>query len=383
MTKSIHPHAQEYPDTSINHYQYSKVARSHPLVPYLILAIHLAYHSQVAATLFVDQGILQLVKRLWLYDFPDPFRLPLTSHDRLVLRAEMRVGCILFLGALARHHSDAHDLADHLLSLGVITPAATDDWTSSMSVFSPASTTDRTGHYLGVYKLASATHPDSYNAIPPLTLFLMETCVANCVPLTCGKTYLGHPWRALLALLRRTDINHYCGVLKDTAARVFVSCASMPEEYWKPLLDTLCTWDFEESHAALCYIVHQFLHPSGDPASISRENREALRRLYKKAASRGLEIVNPVDRFILLLHRATASPHFTSVLRDVGIAGLLKFVSLGLYDFLGDESATPLQKHVRDQTCTAMLHKIDRPLASIGEKAKLEMYLMLARPDEA
>ncbi|THH21122.1 hypothetical protein EUX98_g8450 [Antrodiella citrinella] len=354
---AVQLYAREYPDTAIL-LRYLHPHATHPLLPCIILAIHLAYHSKVAATLLIDHGILQLLGKLWLYDFPDPHGPIPSAPERAVIRMDMRVGCTLLLGALTRHHAGARDVADHLLSFHASKASG-----FSMSVVSAQDGAHqlRAAHYAWIHVLAAALYPDGSNAIPSLNLFLMENCVANCVPITCTDHPFGNPWRSLMMLLSRMDTNDYCGVVKDAAVRVVLSCASTPETHWQPLLQTFYMWPSKDSHIALYYIVHHFLHPSGDPTSMSEENKNALRRLYKKAVSQGLEIVNPVERFVLLLSKAAGlSPHFTTVLSGVGISSMLSSVTLGFYDFLGDESPSDVQRQSRAATCAKVVHEIDR-----------------------
>lgn len=170
----------------------------HALLPFIYLSMHLAYRSETAATQFIEEGILQVLGRLWLLDFPNAYGLGLSTQARQVVQVDMRVGCILFLGALARHHPSAHELADYLLGLSMATSLEGKEL-PTMGVISHSA--GNTGFYAGIIVLASESSPDASDPIPPLTLFLMENCILNCVPIAAADHAFGNPWSALMTLL--------------------------------------------------------------------------------------------------------------------------------------------------------------------------------------
>lgn len=172
--------------------------RIHALLPFIYFSIHLAYRSETAATQFIEEGILQMLGRLWLLDFPDAYGLGLGTQARRVVQVDMRVGCILFLGALARHHPSAHELADYLLGLSMTT-SLEDKVLPTMGVISHSA--GNTGFYAGIIALAASSSPDASDPIPPLTLFLMENCIVNCIPMATADHVFGNPWLALMTLL--------------------------------------------------------------------------------------------------------------------------------------------------------------------------------------
>ena len=82
----MRPYAQQFPkwreSSAIRtRFPYMNASEMHILHPFIHLSIHLAYRSPVAATLFVEHGLLQTLGCLWLYDFQDPLR-PLVDGSR-------------------------------------------------------------------------------------------------------------------------------------------------------------------------------------------------------------------------------------------------------------------------------------------------------------
>ena len=113
----------------------------------------------------------------------------------------MRAGCLLLLGALARHHSGARDLADHLLSLEIPTNWKPEKGQNVLAMSPISHETGKTNHWTGVHVLASTPFPNATVVTPPLTLFMMEVCALNAEPLASAEHGPGHPCWALLTLL--------------------------------------------------------------------------------------------------------------------------------------------------------------------------------------
>lgn len=193
IVSSISLYAREYPswraaqgDPCLS----IRAASIHPMLPFIHLAIHLAYHSDVAAKAFVQHGLLILTGRLWLYDFPDPFAPARATSD---IRADMRAGCLLLLGALTRHYPAARELADHLSTLNIKQHHSPDPRVIPRMSHIPLEDESSTISIVGI-----ETHPDLANPVPPLVLFMMETCVANAVPISIVDYMLDNPWASLL-----------------------------------------------------------------------------------------------------------------------------------------------------------------------------------------
>ncbi|KAH8078401.1 hypothetical protein BXZ70DRAFT_661106 [Cristinia sonorae] len=329
----------------------------HPLMPYIHFSIHLAYHSEAAATLFIKNGLLHLIGQLWLHDFPDPHGPGLLSDTKQSIRMDMRAGCILLLGALSRHHPSARELAEYLLSLNTTSSASLCD--EKMSVILRSSKSIY--YYAGIHTLASHSSPDEFMVIPSLTLFLMEVCVVNGRPLASSEHPFGNPWLSLLTLLSRVETSEYCCTLKDTATRIILWCVSSSDEHWFSLLEALYSVSGKHSTiTAFYYIIHHFLS-SRDPKMISEENQDVLRRMYRTAVpTPTLKLTNPVDRFVCLLRQGILSYSlFGLMLCNVGASRLVESVMLGSYDFLGGETPSAGERQARIVVCTDVLQKLE------------------------
>lgn len=82
--------------------------------------------------------------------------------------------------------------------------------------------------------------------------------------------------------------------------------------------------------------------------------------MCRKAASRGLQPVNPVDRFVLLIRKGIHCHPLATVLRHVGMSQLLHSLELGRYDFIADQPPSLQQRRARAQICSEVLYELDR-----------------------
>ncbi|TCD63056.1 hypothetical protein EIP91_006043 [Steccherinum ochraceum] len=383
IASSIKVYAEEYPSWEATMTILRRVPSvdphgEHPLTPFIHLSIHVAYHSKAAATYLIDEGILQSLGRLWLHDFPDPQgpsnRFGPRLRIRDAIRMQMRAGCILLLGALARHHAGARELADHLLQLDVPVPEhhQVPEVSRDMSMLSPFARKEGF-HYAAIHVAALETTPQALDVIPSLTLFMMEMCVANRVPLASRSHSFGDAFASLMTLVSRTDTDAYCSAVKDAAVRIMLACVSTPESYWTPFLHTLKIWPENGSHVAYYYIIHEFLRATRDPTTITADNQHFLRWLHQKAVSRNVKPAHPVDRFILFIEQLVRDPNLSKVLDTIGVAQLVRALVERKYDFLlPDEeplSAEALKE--RGQVCarvmsTIAVEVVDKPQNDLG-----------------
>ena len=164
----------------------------HPVRPFILFAIHLAYRSEVAARAFIDHGMLQMIGRLWLYDFRDPRD---GGWFGVLVQNDMRVGSLLFLCALARHYPSTRDMVNHLLQQ-MLKPRR--------SLVEPVLYLEGGGsacHYQCLYDLAASHCHSSSCAIPNLTLNLLEISAMNDVRMLENTCQHGEPWTAVLNIL--------------------------------------------------------------------------------------------------------------------------------------------------------------------------------------
>ncbi|KAK7682314.1 hypothetical protein QCA50_014518 [Cerrena zonata] len=97
----------------------------HPTLPFFQLAFRIAFHLPQAADLFINAGILNTIRKLWLQGFPDiaePF-----SETKVLIhwpeahrRNCMIITSLFVLGSLARHHPSVREFANHMLRLAKI-----------------------------------------------------------------------------------------------------------------------------------------------------------------------------------------------------------------------------------------------------------------------
>jgi len=350
---SLTPFAQEFPspkDTQhvVQYHPHLMKGDLHPIRPFILFAIHLSYYSEVAARLFIKNGILIILGRLWVHNFRDP-RGP--GWRGVLVQNDMRVGCLLFLGGLARHYPSAREMADHLLQQIVKQAGRKSPPSLYLGGYG------NTCHYKGLSNIACISCPVLPCAIPCLTLFFMETCLMHRVQIPETAHKYGEPWGEIMSILASTHTSDDYLKIKDAAARTMFALASIPEEHWQGFTESLYCQTIERCEAAFKFITTSFLFATSDPSAISQHNLEILQKMYTNAKTRQSEIVNPIDRFILLIRvrQAANGAQFSDMLTRSGFPELLTAVQDGRYDFLGDEPPSDFQLHSRKRVCSRML----------------------------
>jgi len=208
----------------------------------------------------------------------------------------------------------------------------------------------------------------------------MEICVANRVPMANGTPGDSSPWEKVLNLLSRTDYDNYARDVKDASARIIMSCAASPEENWTHLVESLYNWEFKACNAVLSYIIHCYLH-ARNPSNMDDDTVELLQRLRTIARhnipaiakSPTSEIVNPVDRFIMLTQHASRSRHFSAAAYEAGMPELISAVLHGRFDSFGDMAATDTQRKTRNQICSQLLKRLEQVHEERSQEASHRM----------
>lgn len=359
----------------------------HPTFPFFLFATHLAYQSQVAAQMFVNIGLLKLVGLLWIHDFPDPRGRDASAFHRR--RNDMRIACLLLIGAISRHIPSTITFADGLLQTHVredfeLDPIfhTTDQLAKSLkSKDRPHASLKSTSHVRKVQSpspihvklptLPSWAWLNPAFVSPMLSLSFFEICVSNRVPLASQEAGDTKSWDKILNLLSRPDFDNCAKEIKDASVRIILSCAAAPEEDWKDLVESLYNWEYSGCNAVLSYIIHSYLGVR-NPAnmdnnaiehlerlrSLARENAAILTTIIKTPES---EIINPVDRFIMLVQRASTSRHFSAVAYEAGVPDLISAVLHGHYDSFGsEEGLTDNQRKLRNTICSQLLNRLEQ-----------------------
>ncbi|THH26448.1 hypothetical protein EUX98_g7735 [Antrodiella citrinella] len=331
---SLTPFAKEFPSSKdtqhvIQYHPHLLKGALHPIRPFILFAIHLVYSSEVAARLFIKNGILIILGRLWVHDFRDPRGAGWRTEPAL---NDMRVGCLLLLGGLARHYPAAREMADHLLQQLVAKDAK-----QKVQTMLLLGGCENMCHYKGLSNIACASCPTLLCAIPSLTLCFMETCLTQCVRIPEAAHIYGEPWVEVMNILASPRTKEKYLRVKDAAARTLFALASIPEEHWQGFSESLSTQTLKRCDAAFKFITHNFLLATRDPSAMSQQNLDALRKMHAGAVSRESEIVNPVDRFILLIRvrQATHGTQFSNILTRSGFRDLLTAVQKGRVSMTG------------------------------------------------
>lgn len=135
---------------------------------------------------------------------------------------------------------------------------------------------------------------------------------------------------------------------KDIAVRILLSCASTSEEHWRPVIEFFYSWQYTRIFKAFSYIINDYLRATAsdiyaDHFTLPGSTVTFLQRLHANAKTRGSEVTNPIDRFIMLTRQiATSCRPYALALRDAGMPDLLKAVLDGRYDkFFTEERELP------------------------------------------
>ena len=167
----------------------------HPALPFFQMAFHLACLSPEACEVFVEMDILQLISRTWLRSFPDPRNCP--AHRQFQMQNDMRVVCLLMIGAISRHFPSSEEVANHLLHIH----AESEDQGCPISdMNSSAETIAGNCIQLPVFPPESCVVTSSiFLGIPPLSLFVIEACVKNGIYIPCSANSSSiSPWAQVL-----------------------------------------------------------------------------------------------------------------------------------------------------------------------------------------
>lgn len=171
--------------------------------------------------------------------------------------------------------------------------------------------------------------------------------------------------------------------LRDAAVRVLFSFAMTPQDYWSPLTNALVNGSRKRSSVVFKTIIQQYLRPSrfvslssprlavnnslqldSAPDSIPGDLQEFLHSLRGRAKTDELPIVNPVDRFLLLImegtYRVGSAQVYLLALREAGMLDLVEGVSRGKYDMFGEDTSnrTTHQRLNRKYTRAHMLQSL-------------------------
>lgn len=163
----------------------------HPALPLLHFATHLCYRSSLAARVFIESGLLAIVGQMWVHNFPDT-RTRWRRQETTRMRNDMRIGCLMLLGALSSHFPSTRDLADHLLEVYVDTQSMAkfggcDAWWKGVGLSMGREKDKKVNACLHARLPSLAFEGGSeWSSTPELALFVMEMCVANCVNLCHG-----------------------------------------------------------------------------------------------------------------------------------------------------------------------------------------------------
>lgn len=311
------------------------VSDMHPMLPFIRFASHLAFHSSLATDLFIETGVLHIISKLWLYGIPSPNAVsPLNSPDDWKVFSagknnDMRVACLLLLGAFIRHRPTIWEFVDYLLYMQI-------------NVFCVPTIDAR---FPEMYPEDWTKH----TVIPPLSLFLTEACVANGVKINGNVTgVIGRSWTHAMNLLSVQATSKGAIQAKDIAVRILLSCASTSEEHWRPVIEFFYSWQYTRIFKAFSYIINDYLRATAsdiyaDHFTLPGSTVTFLQRLHANAKTRGSEVTNPIDRFIMLTRQiATSCRPYALALRDAGMPDLLKAVLDGRYDkFFTEERELP------------------------------------------
>ncbi|KAH8078416.1 hypothetical protein BXZ70DRAFT_961694 [Cristinia sonorae] len=353
----ITPFAQEFPNPkdindAILHQPLVMKGDLHPTRPFLLFALHLAYHSELAARTFIGRGVLHSIGRLWVYDFCDPRGVGSRGAE---VQNDMRVACLLFLGALTRHYPSAREMANHLLSLMVNTSNTDGDNPPRLHIGGLGSLC----HYKALFTATTLCRLGASCALPTLTLFYMEMCLTHGVqvPEMVAWKY-GEPWTAIIHIISSPLVSVS---LRDAAARTLFTLASAPDAQWEGFTRVL--FRLPVTYAQILsdmfqYITQTFLCVNSNPLpnGMRQVNLDCLRKLSANAGSRGSETANAVERFVLLIRvrQATNRIKFSSMLAACGMPDLLRAVMNGKYEFLTGKPSE-VQVRARERVCSRML----------------------------
>ncbi|KAJ3486737.1 hypothetical protein NLI96_g4035 [Meripilus lineatus] len=227
---------EDSPRSRANHLPY-------PAFP-MLFASHLAFRSKVAASILIDSSLLELLSRMWIFDFPDPYSRP--AAELIPLRNDLRVVCMVLLLALSYHHPSTRDLIDHLLRTSF---ESCDDPRRSQNI-------SRRRLDVQIPSLPAelwVKHPHFPSSI---TLSLAEICIANSVDISSWEEPM---WGIIASILSRRDLTSIPVVTRDTAVRTLFARASTPKEDWKPIIRMLRKWPYERAHIAFTFIIQQYL----------------------------------------------------------------------------------------------------------------------------
>ncbi|TCD66036.1 hypothetical protein EIP91_001892 [Steccherinum ochraceum] len=346
---SIAPYTDEFPSTTatqpvIQYHPHLMKSDFHPVRPFLLFAIHLTFASDLATRILINAGILKMIGRLWVYQFRDPrgpqWREPLVQND-------MHVGCLLLLGALARHYPSAREMADYLLDQLV-------ENGSEKGLQLYVGGYGNSCHYKGLHSIAWGHCPPAC-AVPSSTLFMMEVCLTNGVYIVDMPQYMyGGAWSAVMRILNAHHIHPGFADIKEAATRTLFALASMPDEYWRGFTEMLCKHSMKSCESMFKFVTQDFLHATSDHSDVvalPKSTVISLQKMYIAARERGSEVANPIDRFIMLVRvrQATNRDSFSRMLVASHFPDLLRAVLEGRYDFLASDLPSIAERRTRER----------------------------------
>ncbi|KAI0339194.1 hypothetical protein BDW22DRAFT_606863 [Trametopsis cervina] len=118
-------HADNFLPKAYRAYLVSHASNNHPVIPFLYFCIHLARSSAQAAHLFLDFGLVDLLRDMCVHDFPNPAENVINTSSRTdrVAQSDIYASLTLFFAAVSTHSSCASrivkqtDLPPWILSL--------------------------------------------------------------------------------------------------------------------------------------------------------------------------------------------------------------------------------------------------------------------------
>ncbi|THH21120.1 hypothetical protein EUX98_g8451 [Antrodiella citrinella] len=342
------------------HENLQRTSLLHPILPFLVFAVHLAYASSTAAQFFLDLRLPELL----IYG---ELAASGSMNRNEIIHLQSRY--MLFLGALSCHCQEP--LLGYLQScvgrfIDFVRPITLNVLTVQWSL------------------LMSAT--SSYIDLTPDILPLISVIVPAPFPMPDGPHLNKHPWLHIIGSFRehwnhRNDTNLavddiYASVQEKwrAAEQFLLFAATVDEEHWQPLTDFLYRVPSGMVYM-YSFIIGSYLSCPSRTTDASRrariagmggQARDFLRRMQHIAETCGFTMVNPVDRFITMTSRATHGQR--SAVSGIGMENMLSLllaVEQGLYD-LGFEP-TEKQLEARKRECDWMRFQITTVQMNIYE----------------
>lgn len=180
----------------------------HPTLPLLHFASHLCYKSALASRMFIESGLLTIIGQMWVHNFPDGrMSRKKKRQEESRMRNDMRVGCLMLLGALSSHFPSTRDLADHLLESYVDAQSTSTNRNGCDAWWKGAQ--GGIGRDKKVMACLHARLPSlafeggsASSSTPELALFFMDMCVASCVNLCHGPLEgMNGMWEKILDII--------------------------------------------------------------------------------------------------------------------------------------------------------------------------------------